>query len=79
MLIAKHRYLSMISFILFSGIMFILPYMMVEWFFGMEVPRLTWWMVLLLGNFSSLGFAFMVTIIEKTMFVEVFNEEEDFN
>lgn len=79
MLIVKHRYLSMISFVLFSGLMFLLPYMMIEWLFGLEVPRLAWWHVLLLGNFSSLGFAFLVTIIEKTMFMEVGNEEENFN
>lgn len=61
----KQKLLQLTLFILFSGLMFAVPYAWVVPMFGFTVPALPWWVYLIVGNISTLGFAIWVSIIER--------------
>lgn len=70
-----HRYgLQFLLYVLFSGVMFALPYSLatnVEWF----ATRLanvssSWYVYLILGNISSIGFAIIAGIAERVTRIE---------
>ena len=65
MIIKQDKFAAFALAITLSGVAFFVPYMMIEWVFGMPVPRLSLGLVLLLGNICTLAFAFSLSATQR--------------
>lgn len=73
----KHRQgLQLLLYVLFSGVMFWLPYNLIAWW-GIETVNWMWYLIL--GNISTIGFAIIAGITERVTRIEkeVFDRHQD--
>lgn len=72
-----HRYgLQLLLYVLFSGVMFWLPYNLIVWW---NIQSVDWMWYLILGNISTIGFAITAGITERVTRIEkeVFDRHQD--
>lgn len=65
MTIKQNRLAALALTTIFAGLAFLLPYKLVEWWFGFPVPALQFWQVVLLGNISVLLYALALIITNR--------------
>lgn len=65
----KRPWIALLLFVLFSGLTFMISYKLLS-LFGYNMPNVPIWLHLVLGNITSLSFAYLAGVIERISNIE---------